>query len=392
MDGPGEGSIADAAGRAGLTVLTREALNPVPLADVGWSSPAPRIAISGLVWPRIRISRTGAASAQAGPTGAPWIDSNCWVGRLARVRAPGKPVWLEFQKGHNDPFLTEAAYRLAIADSAAAGTRWIVSLDDDLSAGLAHGNADSLKTWRSIQATLAFFEKISAWSSWAPWGALGVLSTFTGQDEFMGQEVLNLAARGNLLYRILDRALPATQKMEGLRAVLYVDQDPPTPELKARLLAFARQGGLVIVPKALASGFPAGKPIACPVTGYDLKPLGNGSIAAATREWDDPYFLAADVHDLVSRKNDPVCLFNARTLWLHYSVAPDTRATVLQLVGFTGRPNESVTVAVKQPSRGATMYAPEWERPRMLEPVRVEGRTEYHLPEFSVYAALECRS
>lgn len=119
-----------------------------------------------------------------------------------------------------------------------------------------------------------------------------------------------------------------------------VDSDSPSPELKAKLDAFAHAGGLVIVPRSLAAQFAGEKPIQCPVAGYDLRSLGKGSLAAATRHWDDPYFLAADVHSLVRRRNDPATLFNAQSVWEHYSMAPDGRAALLQLVGFTSRPNE----------------------------------------------------
>jgi hypothetical protein len=97
------------------------------------------------------------------------------------------------------------------------------------------------------------------------------------------------------LYRVLDRSNPASQKLEGLRGVLYVDSDPPSAGLKAQLDAFARTGGLLIVPHALAAEFSGGKPAPCPVAGYDLRLLGKGLLATAAREWEDPYFLAADV-------------------------------------------------------------------------------------------------
>jgi len=304
--------IATAARAAGLTVFESNAL------------PAQVNAIAGLAWPRIKLSSSGRSNeVEAGPTGAPWIDSNSWVARLAAVRTPDKPVWLGFQAAKGDPIPTESAYQIAIADSAAAGARWMVSLDDGLSHGLASANADALKTWRSILSTLAFFEKHRAWAAWQPWGSVGILSTFAGKNEFLGQEVLNLAARRNLLYRVLDRALPAGLNLEGLRGVLYVDSDPPAAALKEQLETFSKAGGLLIVPRTLASLFPLGKPTSCPVNGYDLRPLGKGSVAAATRDWDDPYFLAADVHNLVSRRHDPVRLFNARSLWEHYSVSPD---------------------------------------------------------------------
>jgi hypothetical protein len=385
--------IATAARGAGLTVLEWSALQAAPLAEVQWDSASPRTVITGLSWPRIKLSATGRANAvDAGPTGAPWIDSNTWVARLAAVRSPRKAVWLGFELAKDDPVPGDSAYQIAIADSAATGARWMISLDDGLRKGLPAGNADALKIWRGILSSLTFFEKHRDWTAWEPWGSIGILSTFAGKDEFLGQEVLNLAARRNLLYRVLDRSSHTSQKLEGLRGVLYVDNDPPSAGLKAQLDAFARNDGLLIVPRALASQFSGGKPAPCPVGGYDLRSLGKGSLAASMRDWDDPYFLAADVHNLVGRRNDPVRLFNARSLWSHYSVAADGSRALLQLVGFTSRPNESVSMALARKWSSVAMYAIGSESPTPLEAVTVEGRMEFQLPPFSYYAALEFRS
>jgi len=383
--------VVEAARAAGLTTLEWSSLGAAPLEQVEWDSAASQTAITGLVWPRIKISK-GESDVDAGPTGAPWIDSNSWVARLAAVRAPNRPVWLGFELAKDDPTPDLATYNIAIADSAASGARWMMALDEGLRKGLPAGNADAVKTWRGILATLAFFEKRRQWAAWERWGSIGILSSFAGKDEFMGQELLNLAARRNLLYRVLDRAHPASQKFEGLPAALYVDSEPPSAELKAKLDAFARSGGMLIVPHALAAQFPGEAPVATQVAGYEVKSLGKGSVAAATRDWDDPFFLAADVHNLVKRRNDPVALFNARSLWEHYSVAPEGRGALLQFVAFTSRPTESVSVAPAKAWRSAAMHTIGSDAPAILEPAKVEGRMEFHLPPFSWYTAVEFRS
>jgi hypothetical protein len=384
--------VTDAARAAGLTVMEWSSLGAAPLAEVKWNSAAGQTAITGLVWPRIKLSAGKSAEVDAGPTGAPWIDSNSWVAQLAAVRAPRRPVWLGFETAKDDPVPGAADYTIAIADAAAAGARWMIRLDDGLAKALAAGDARAQKTWRSMLAALAFFEKHRGWAAWEPWGSVGILSSFAGKDEFLGQETLNLAARRNLLYRILDRSLPASQKLDGLRAVLYVDNDAPSPALKAKLETFARAGGMLIVPHALAAEFSGEKPIECPVAGYDLRSFGKGSLATATRDWDDPFFLAADVRSLVGRRYDPFTLFNATSLWEHFSVAPDGRSGLLQLVGFTSRPNESVSLASARPWRSAALYTLASGAPVVLDPVKVQGRDEFHLPDFSYYAALEFRS
>ena len=382
--------IAEAARAAGITVLDWKTLGAAPLAEVRWNSAAAQTAITGLVWPRIKMAAR-AGDATAGPTGAPWIDSNSWVARLARVRAPNRPVWLGFEAAKDDPVPTESAYIIAIADSAAAGARWMVSLDEGLCRPLAAGDAAALKVWRGIAGALSFFEKHREWAAWEPSGPIGILSSFSGGNEFLGQEVLNLSARRNLLYRVLDRSA-ASQRLDALRAVLYVDREPPSSALKAELDAFVRAGGMLIVPQTLGAQFAGGKPLACPVAGYEMRPAGKGVIAAATREWEDPYFLAADIHNLVRRRNDPATLFNARSLWEHYAEGPGGRGALLQLVGFTGRPNDAVSLAPAKPWRSAAMYTIGADAPIALAPVQVDGRPEFHLPAFSYYAALEFQS
>lgn len=385
------GNVVAAAKAAGLAALEWGALGAAPLAEVKWDAAAPYVAITGLVWPQIKRSARG-ADVDAGPTGAPWIDSNAWVARLAAARAPHRAVWLGFERPADDASPAPSAYTIAIADAAAAGARWMVTLDDELRKGLPAANASAVKTWHGIVQALAFFERHRSWAAWERWSSVGVLSSFAGKDEFMGQELLNLAARHNLLYRVLDRSFPASQKFDGLPAVLYLDAGSPAAALQAKLMAFVQSGGLLIVPRALAAVFPAGKPVPCLVAGYQLRQVGKGAIAAATADWEDPYFLAADVHNLVRRRNDPVTLFNAGSLWEHYSVASDGRAALLQLVGFTSQPYQAVSLAVAHPRRAAALYTIGAEQPTMLEPKRVEGRLEFHLPAFSYYAALEFRS
>ena len=390
LDGPSDGNpIARAARAAGLAVFEWSALGASSLTEVKWNSAAAQTAITGLPWPRIKMSAGRGGDVAAGPTGAPWIDSNSWVARLARVRAPHRPVWLGFECGKDDPVPTESSYMIAVADSAAAGARWMISLEAGLREGLPAGNEDALKVWQNIVAALAFFESHRAWATWEPWGPVGILSNFAGGNEFMGQEVLNLAARRNLFYRVLDRSMPASHQLDNLKAVLYVDRDSPSTELKSSLGAFARAGGLLIVPREMASQFTGSKSIECPVAGYELRSFGKGSVAVATRDWEDPYFLAADVHNLVRRRHDPVTLFNSRSLWGHYSVPSGRGGALLQLVAFTGRPNESVSLAPNLPARSAAMYSIGAASPARLERVQVNGRPEFHLPAFSYYAALE---
>ena len=388
--------VVEAAKKAGLTVLEWNSLGAAPLAKVDWNAAAERLTITDLVWPRVKpVVRDRATS---GPTGGPWIDSNTWVARLAAARAPGKQIWLAFDPPKEEQPPNEAAYKVAVADAAAVGAWWILSLDEKLSQAVAAGNADAVKTWRGILATAAFFETRSAWRGYVHQGPLAIISTFAGNNEFMGMELLNLAARRNLQYRIVDRLRMASADLTGLRGALWADSDPPAADVVAKLAAFGRGGGLLIVPRTAAQLFKGEGTLDCGVPGYELRTFGKGTVAAATRDWDDPFFLAADAHDLVSRRYDPIRIFNGPSYWTHYSVAPGGNDRLIQLVSFAGasrfpgmgRSNE-VTVRFTFRHSSVTLYRLD-AAPEALRPVKDGNNIEYQLPQFAVYAALEVKA
>jgi hypothetical protein len=388
FDGAPAQPLVEAARKAGLVVRELSTLAAAPLGDTKWNSSAPILAITEVAWPRIKSQARGGAQAVSGPTGSPWIDSTSWVARLAVSRAPGKQIWLGFTPPQ-DAAPSESAYQTAIADCAATTARWMISLHPALSAGLASGNADAMKTWRSMMDTLSFFEKRRAWRAYAHDGPLGVVSTFSGTNEFLSTEVLNLAARRNLLYRVIDRSALAAADLTGLRAVLWMDPERPDAPLVDKLATFAKAGGLLIAQRNVALAFKAGNVLDCPVTGYELHAFGKGTLASPSRDWEDPYWIAVEVHNLVSRRHDPIRMFNTSSLWIHNSVAPRGQSSLIQLVNFTGRVGGSVSLRIQKPHRSVAIHTLESGGPQPLKPVPVEKTQEYYLPPFSVYAALE---
>src|SRR5205823_459382 len=116
------------------------------------------------------------------------------------------------------------AYLTAIADSASRGGRWIVSLDDRLAGGIAARQPQTMDAWKRITAAAGFFAAHKEWAAYSPAAVTGVISDFSGKNEFFGRELLNLLDRAGQHYRILlkDRAI-----FDSLRAVIYADVEPP---------------------------------------------------------------------------------------------------------------------------------------------------------------------
>src|SRR5512138_189628 len=77
-------------------------------------------------WPGVKLTESGHLDhAAAGPTGAPWVDSNGWRIRLEAALHPGSEIWADASP--QKPRLDAEAYAMAVADAAAHGGRWILS-------------------------------------------------------------------------------------------------------------------------------------------------------------------------------------------------------------------------------------------------------------------------
>lgn len=338
-------------------------------------------------WPGVQMGRGSGSGAGAGPTGVPWVDSNGWAVRLARTLHPGSAAWVNAPPAER-AFITADSYLIAIADSAAYGGRWIVTLDAPLAQGLAAGNAASLATWKKAIAAAGFFAAHKAWQDYIPRAVVGVVSDFAGNNEFFSHELLNLLGREGLHYRILPKDKITATSFESLRAVSYTDGTPPTADLRRRILAFVEAGGMLIAsPKwGQAAGTPAtgSQPV-----GYSVSTLGKGKIALADAEPADPFLWAADAAVLVSHRYDLVRFWNGGAACSYYTMAPDRKHAVVHLLFYAARGPDSATVRIAgryRAARASTVDNPKVDNVVM----ETQGdAVEVHLPPVSQYVALE---
>ena len=280
-----------------------------PRDKVAWETASTIFSSTENVWPGLSLETMKGDTAIAGPTGIPWVNSNGWFSLLAGELAPGKMLWLDFDPPDSSNVLHPADYDLAIADSQAYGSRWIISLDDKLRAALLKGNSRAKGIWEKMCEALAFFESHREWEAFKSQGILGVISDFRGENESLSGEVLNLLNRRQVQFQILERSRSLSAPTEGLKAMLWLDKETPSAEQHSKLLAFARQGGLVIA--AAYWGPPEVKPTKKdPSLQYKMYNVGKGQIAVAEEGFQDPYQVAVDTHLLVSRRNDLVRLYN----------------------------------------------------------------------------------
>lgn len=382
--------VAAKARAAGLSLVAigNEATRAAGLAAGAGLVPPPDslLIASDSVWPGIAPQENGAEL--SGPTANPWIDSNGWFLRLAKVRSPRKTVWLTFEPPAAPRVVLLENYQRAIADTGAWGGRWVVSLDSAMQAGLANGDAKALASWKAIAAAVGFFEQRREWNALEPLGVVGVVSDFAGPNETTSGEILNLLGRRSLAYRILETSAAATAPLAGFKALIYVDEGAPAPPLRRKLLAFAEQGGLLMAGAAWKP--PEGKPAGMDHPRVDLRQVGKGRIAISKASSPDPFMIARDVHMLLGRTYDVARFFNLSAFLSLCTASPDRTRELVQIVSFAIRfPTDVATAWVPGKYASARQWSLGAESASPIETAVENDGTSLLLPPVPVYAAVE---
>jgi hypothetical protein len=350
-------------------------------AKMPWDAPGPLLAATGNVWPGVTMAGFGD---NAGPTAVPWLDSNGWFVQMARARTQ-KPLWLMFDPPGKGRVLTAANYQTAICDAEITGGRWAISLDDTLRAGLTEGNATARDTFSQIGETIMFFKKHADWRTFRPLGAFGVVSDFAGDNYDMSGEILNLAARRNLQFRVIWKSQALEQPFKRLKAILYADKAAPGAQLRRKLMDFAQQGGLLITgPQWGPAGTPADPGFD---TQFAVRNFGKGRLAVAKGELTDAYQVAVEAQFLVSHANDLVKIYNSSSSGCTLVMgSPDGKRALVQVLAFaTGRGSSARTVWVREKYRAASLWSIGAAAPLRIEPVPAD---EYFGVECQIPSAI----
>jgi hypothetical protein len=365
------------------------------------TSELPGISVINGVWPGAVLSRSGDRdTASSGPTGLPWVNSNGWKVQLAAALNPKSTVWVDVDP--KDP--APSSYRLCVADVAASGGTWIISLGDQLAAGVERGDAESVEAWKSLVESVDFFAAHDNWSTYAEAAVVGVVSSFSGGNEESSGEVLNLLARTNEQYRVIPEDHFSASLLSGLRGVLCPDSDPLSGEVRKQILDYVQDGGLLITTSAWdgLQGTPAPN---WDHPRYAGRVYGKGRIAVAkSDDAADPNLLANDTVALVSHRFDLLRFWDAGSLNAYLSEAPDGKRAVAQMVFYAWEMNgataahgpENATVKVAGRYRTAQLLTFDKQPITLGQPddhgigmVIYEDSVELHLPPLTDYGAVE---
>jgi hypothetical protein len=359
-----------------------------PRDKVVWEATSPVFSSTDNVWPGVGLDTMKGDTAIAGPTGIPWVNSNGWFSLLTRALAPGKTLWLDVDPPDSARALHPETYCLAVADSRAYGCQWIISLDDRTRMGILKKDPKALDGWAKICATLSFFESHREWATFQSLGVLAVISDFRGENTYLSGEVLNLLNRRQVQFLVMDRPQALAEPIAGLRALLWLDKEPPSPAQLSRLLAFVRQGGLVMAATYWGPPGLSGTEKDW-LFGYKLYNVGQGQIVVPEAGFQDPYQVAVDSHLLVSRRNDFVRLFNPASTNCYSSVDAARKKRLVQVLNYSSSPASYMTLWVNTRIWSGRLWNPEAKDSSLIRGVAVTSGTEFQLPTIPLYCALE---
>jgi hypothetical protein len=354
-------------------------------------SPPAGVVITKGGWPGVEVAKNGAVT--AGPTAVPWVDSNGWLVRLAAAIHQQTAIWVD--AAPKESRLSPKSYVTAVADAAARGGRWIISLDAHLASAIAAQERAALETWTQVNRAADFFAAHQIWSEYIPEAVIGVISDYSGQNEFISRELLDLLDRTNEQYRIIPKAALSASSLRALKAVICPDAGLPAPELQKAILAFVEAGGLLIAGPQwgpILRGAPARKG---QHPRYDLRINGKGRVAVAKANLEDAYLLANDSVVLVSHEYDLLRIWNGGAVGSFLTMAPDRRRALVQMLFYVDRGNlqrggmgEEITVRVAGRYRSARIQTLQQPSPSELEMEPLKDAAELHFPAVSPYAAI----
>jgi hypothetical protein len=298
------------------------------------------------VWPGIRVLGAD-GSASAGPSSAPWIDTNSGFIRFIRS-LDTRPVWI----GNLPPgkrVITPEQYLVAITDSASTGARWIVALDDDFQSRLTARESQALTAWKRICAYLHFFDQQRELTHLL-WPSDLLVVEDAKDGALLTGGLLDMVESRHTPFRV---TTPSRLTPEDLRnSKIVVDMDGHMGQSK--------EGAVIIAP-------PANWQIP-PMTGYVLmlNQLSKGDLTELESVWDR-------ISIATGRKNLGVRVFNGAGMLSSVQAPPNRERLVVTLINYTGYPVDAITVYFPDGRKAVRMITPE-EGSRALKPYPLEDQ------------------
>jgi hypothetical protein len=330
---------------------------------------APIVAVAGVAPIARNLSEMGIRGT---PSSEPWIESNIWLVRSFGLASRSHTVWISSQPENG----SAVDYALAVADSAVAGGRWIVSLDDALRAKLRTREASVLAVWHRLSSYLRFSERHPAWRGLEPYGNVGIILDPVSTNRDLCDEYMKLATRRQVPYRLVERSALNPDALANFHAIVAAELDPPSAAERKVLQRFADSGGIVIIGSSWG-GAPK-EPVA------EIPPV-KGSVIIYKDP--DPEAVARDLKELLSDDDLGIVPFNVPSVIMFASGGGHGQPLLVQLVNYFDHPVQAITLRLSGSFHSARLETPEGTS-LDLSLRGADGKTEVTIPKLLTWGAV----
>jgi hypothetical protein len=321
------------------------------------------------LWPGI-IIENGGSKVMAGPSSAPWIDTN--TGFLHFLRAAMDSVlWIGATPPSEETVTPVERYGIVIADAYAAGARWIVTLDDDLNRRLLRGDPKARDDWQRIGAYIRYFEGHREWREYRPFSRMAVLQD-SHSGGMLSASLLDLMFAQHIAVRSVPARRLTNEALDGVRTVINVEPPSEFSASQQQALArFAQSGGVLLNPPA----------------NWRFGEDTPGRISPNRKQLERIQDIWEILYNATARKNFGARSFNTAGILFNVLASPDGKRMLIHLVNYTGFPGESIAVHALGPWKRARVYQP-GAAEKELSVYPVKGGTGIDLEKLDVVASL----
>jgi len=343
--------------------------------------PARPVLLAGL-WPGSRRSDP----TLAGASQAVWLDANSYLVAYLRGLFPDRDALLGYRPDEDagiakDQRVPYNSVELALAEAAAAGGNFVLTLPEHYRQALLKGETRAQTAWNALVQTARFLNQYAE-TFRRPSAARVAVAAWSLED---CAEILNLLYRNNVSPAVVGaNRIPAPGRFQILVTVGMGSY----PDGVDRALEFARAGGKVLAVPASGDEKPWWATAARRTRseeGRDIYSLGKGIIIAYREPVSDPGEFALDVIDVMGWRTRDLRIWGAGAVigLLHRHDGGRLSIELLNYGGF----ERDFLVRVEQRFRQASLRTPQ-APPLPLRAAQRGSGTEIEVPGVNRVASL----
>ena len=315
------------------------------------------------------------------PTAQPWIDSNLSLIKIQQRVYPAQSVLYTFSWRGSDSEqqqvrLSADDYSIAVAEAGAFHADVVLEIDENLEKALVDHAPNGWALWKQVQSYATFYSDTSKDSLRA--GA----NIAVVEDELdMGDEVLNLLARHNIPFSVLQTSDLKTQDLTPYDVVIVFAKS--SPETSERIADLATRGKTIVLVEPQGS-YPWHNAQSVRMNEHTVSYMvGAGKVLELSEPVTDPETFAQDIRRLVGKERALMNLWNGLTTIAVPYLGPNGDIALMEFINYAGDPLR-VQVQVKGSFTSVLYESPEHKCCESLVPANHDGFTEFEIPELRI--------